>query len=153
MASPDCSWDRSCWRSYGSLWSRGSKTRKPNRLASPARRLTTQKQAPDIRIGQQLARFASQRELAGDQHVADIGELQSFLRVLLDHHDGLAFVVLKIAQNLEDGVNEARLEPDRRLIDEQHARIHHQSSANFEQPAFAARQHFGRMLPARGESR
>jgi len=85
--------------------------------ASPVRQLTTQKQTPDIRIDQQLAGLARQRKLAGDQHVADIGELQAFLRVLLDHHDSLAFVVLKIVQNVEDGVDKARLKSDRRLVD------------------------------------
>jgi len=78
--------------------------------------LTTQKQTPDIRIGQQLAGLASQGELARDQHVADIGELQAFLCVLLDHHDGLVFIVLKVAQDAKNSIDESRLEPNRRFV-------------------------------------
>ena len=42
-----------------------------------------------------------QGEAAGDEDVADIGELQALLGILLDHHDGLAVAVLKVRQDLE----------------------------------------------------
>ena len=65
----------------------------------------------------------------------------------------LPLVVLEVAQYLEYRVDEARLESDRGLVDQQHLRVHDQRAGDFEQAALTARQHLGRVLSARGEPR
>src|ERR1051326_631020 len=84
----------------------------------PGARLTAQEQLADLRVGEELAAGAGEGKLAGDQDVAEIGELQPLFRVLLHHDDGLALVALQIAQDLEHHVDEARLEADRGLVDQ-----------------------------------
>src|SRR3546814_1292910 len=54
---------------------------------------------------------------AGHQDIADVGEFQPFLGVLLDHDDGLAFALLQVGQDLEDHVDEAWLQADGGLVD------------------------------------
>ena len=52
--------------------------------------LSAEKEASDVGVLQELVSGAGDGQLAGDQHVPDIGEFQAFLGVLLDHDDGLA---------------------------------------------------------------
>ena len=56
--------------------------------------------------------------------------------------------VLEVVEDLEDHVDEAGLEADRRLVDEQNFRFHDQRSGNLQEPALAARKHAGILVPA-----
>src|SRR5690606_28060501 len=85
-------------------------------------RSSAEKQASDIRIVEQVAPFPGERQLAGNQHIADIRELEALAGVLFDHDDGLAVGFLQVAQYVEHHVDIARLETDRRLVDQQQFR-------------------------------
>src|SRR6185437_7884742 len=63
-----------------------------------------------------------ERHASGDEHVAEVGELDPLPRVLLDHDDRPAVTPLQVAEDVEHHVDVARLETDRRLVDQQHRR-------------------------------
>ncbi len=86
------------------------------------------------------------------QDVAEVGELQALLGVLLDHDDGLALAVLEVVEDLEDHVDVARLQADGGLVDQQDLRPHHQGAADLQHPALAARQHPRGLAAALGQA-
>ena len=59
----------------------------------------------NFRIGKQLVARSRECEVSGNEDIADVGELQALLGVLLDHDDGLAFVVLEFAEDPENYVD------------------------------------------------
>ena len=67
------------------------------------------------------------------QDIADVGEFQSFLGVLLNDDDGLVLLVLKLGEDFEHHVDEARLKTDGRLIYQQHLRVHYKRAADLKQ--------------------
>ena len=75
-------------------------------------RSTAEEQAADRRILEQFGAGADHRDLAGDDDATDVGELESRLRVLLDHHDRQALAVAQVAQHVEYAVDEGGLETD-----------------------------------------
>src|SRR6266404_7188505 len=74
--------------------------------------LAAEKQATDLGIVEQMVCPAGEREAAGHQHIADVGEGEALLCVLLHQDDGLALAPLQIVEDLEDHVDVARLQPD-----------------------------------------
>ena len=59
-----------------------------------AKSLPTQEELPHLRVCQQVVAFACNRDFAGNEDIADIGEFQTFLGGLLDHDDGLTVTPL-----------------------------------------------------------
>ena len=96
----------------------------------------------------QLGTRADHRHCAGDEHVPDVREFESLLRVLLDHDDRLALVVAKLGKDFEDHVDVARLEPDGRLVHEQDARVHHQGARDLQKSPLSAGKDARRLVPA-----
>jgi hypothetical protein len=75
---------------------------------------------------------------AGGEHIAQIGELQPLACILLDEDERLAAFVAERTQRVEDHVDGARLETDRRLVDQERVRIHDQGAGDLEQAPLAA---------------
>lgn len=90
---------------------------------TPAHACRPGKDGPPRGPGEGVASLGH-RDLARDEDIPDVRELQTFLRVLLDHHDGLAVCLLEVAEDLENHVDEAGREAEGRLIDQQDTRLH-----------------------------
>ncbi len=100
--------------------------------------LTAEEEAADLGVLEQVVAFPSHGDLARDQDVADIREIESHLGVLLDHQDGLSLSMLEVVEDLEDHADIAGLEADRGLVYKQDLGLHDQGSGDFEQPPLAA---------------
>src|SRR5262245_2801742 len=123
--------------------------RKISSAASAGRLSPSEKETADIGIGEQVATLASNRELTGHEDVANVRELETFFGILFDHNDGLALVVLQIAQNSKDHLDKPWLETDRWLVNQQDRWVHDQRTTDLEQAALSAGQHLGGVCATR----
>ena len=65
-------------------------------------RLSAQEEFSNLWIGQQIITFSGNGQFPGNQNISDVGKLQTFFGVLLDHDDGFAFVVLEVMEDFEE---------------------------------------------------
>src|SRR3954471_149446 len=93
-----------------------------------------EEEASTLGIREQLPPRRRPCHVSCHKDVPHVGELETLLRVLLDHDDRLPLLTLQTRKDLEHHFDVARLEPDGRLFDEQYLRIHHQSTRDLEEP-------------------
>ena len=102
-----------------------------------------------------FARSASarvgERDLAGLEDVAVVGDLERHRRVLLDQEDGRPLLV-DVDDHLEDALDEHRREPHRRLVEKQQARPGEQGAADCAHLLLAARERPRLLRAALGEA-
>src|SRR5262249_25433776 len=91
-------------------------------------------------VAQQLGASAGERDLAVDHHVAAMGELEGMVGVLLDQEDGHLLLLVDVADDLEDLLDDQRREAERRLVEQQQPRPAHQRPRDRQHLLLAARQ-------------
>src|SRR5262250_1516941 len=69
---------------------------------------------PDLGIAQQLGAGPRQRDLAVDHDVAAMGELQGVIGVLLDQEHRHLLLLIDVADDLEDLLDDERRQAERR---------------------------------------
>src|SRR5882757_1181124 len=72
-----------------------------------------------LRIAQQLGAGPGQRDLAVDHDVAAMGELERVVGVLLDQEYRDLLLLVDVADDLEDLLDDERRQPERRLVEQQ----------------------------------
>src|SRR5262245_62241458 len=82
-----------------------------------------------------------------------MGELERVIGVLLDEEDGNALLLVEIANDREDLLDDEGRETERRLVEEQEARAAHQRAGDGQHLLLAARQGAAALIEPFLESR
>ena len=93
-----------------------------------------------------------ERDRAGLEHVASVGDVEGHQRVLLDEQDRRALLV-DLDDDLEDLLDEDRGQPHRRLVEQQERRMRHQRTADRAHLLLAARHRPGLLRLPLGQAR
>ncbi len=108
----------------------------PRRLG---RDRAAQVQRADLRMLEHLAPGAREPHHPVLQHDAVRAQLQARARILLDQQDRLALLVHRL-DHLEHDLADLRVEPHRRLVEDDQLRVEHQAARELDQPLLAAGQ-------------
>src|SRR6516165_4850040 len=92
--------------------------------------------------------FALEHDPADLHDVSAVGELERRAGVLLHQQHRDAGGLVDLADGLEDGLHEERGEAERRLVEEQHARLRHERAADGEHLLLAAGERAGELVAA-----
>src|ERR1700736_6249143 len=94
----------------------------------------------DVAVCEELAPGAGERDLAGLQDIAAMGEPQGVMRVLLDQEHRYLLLLVDLADHLEDLLDDERRQPQRGLVEQQQARPAHQRAADRQHLLLAPRE-------------
>src|SRR5215469_4774459 len=111
---------------------------------------STEKDALHIGIAGQLRRGPGQAVAAVDENIPSMSEPERLARVLLHHGDGHPLRV-DGGDGLEELPGGARGEAGRRLVEEQHGRLHHEGHGHGQHLALAAGERARGLSPLLGE--
>jgi len=100
----------------------------------------------------QLRRRAFEGDLADLEHDGAVGDRERHRRVLLDEHDRDPLAV-DLGDHLAQLLDDAWRQPERGLVEQQHARVRHQCAADREHLLLAARQQSGALGVALAQDR
>src|SRR6266511_2361682 len=106
----------------------------------------------DLVVLLQLLRVVRERDRAGLEHVASVGDVEGHQGVLLDEEDRRPLRV-DLADDLEDPLDEDRREPHRRLVQQEELRVGHQRAADRHHLLLAARERPGALGLPLGQAR
>src|SRR5262249_25424402 len=67
--------------------------------------LAAEEKPPDLGVAGEFRGRPGERHLAGDEDIAEIGEGEALMGILLDHHNRGAAGALEIDKHLEDAVD------------------------------------------------
>src|SRR5665811_2378652 len=115
--------------------------------------LAAEKEPAHLGIVEQRCARAGLRHPPRHHHIADVCKVEPFARVLLHQDERLAALVPQHFQHLKHHVDGPGLEPDGRLVDQQHVRFHDQRARYFDKPPLTARQHPRLFRPPRLQGR
>src|SRR5215472_6205387 len=152
----------------GGAWARTGSARDAARAAAPLRTArremrdgvlimydlrwssSAEKDALHVGIAGQLRRGSDQAVAAVHENISPVGETERLARVLLHHGYGHA-VRVNGRDRLEELGGGARGETSRRLVEEEHGRLHHEGHGHGEDLALAAGERARRLPPLLGE--
>ncbi|EGE57986.1 hypothetical protein RHECNPAF_3500035 [Rhizobium etli CNPAF512] len=93
----------------------------------------------DLGIGEQFLAGAAHRHLAVHHHVGAMRQPECREGILLDQEHGEAFLLIELADRLENALDDQRREAKRRFVEQQELRTRHQGAADRQHLLFAAR--------------
>src|SRR5690606_14341780 len=111
----------------------------PKALALP-RQAHAEVECLDVLVLAHLGAGAFEHDAPVLEHVAVVGDGQRHLGVLLDDEEGQPLLVAQALDQREDLGDDERREPERRLVEQDEARLRHQRAADHQHLLLAARQ-------------
>src|SRR5688572_27242313 len=115
-------------------------------------RLSSEVVLPYVGILEQLAARAFEAVASELEHEASMRHGQRLLRVLLDHQDRRAFAV-DLRDRIEDDLDHARIEAERRFVDQEQLGAEQERDRHLEDLLLAAGQRARLAAAAAGEHR
>src|SRR5689334_16244327 len=112
-----------------------------------AESLSAQECALHVRIGEQLVARAGEDDLALLEDVAAVGDAQRLMQILLHQQHADAAFVDRLDQ-LEHFLRDERHQAERRLVEDDQARLGHQAAGNGEHLLLAATHRAGELATA-----
>src|SRR5215471_15271825 len=106
-----------------------------------------------LRPGQKLAPGSAERDAAVDHDIAAMRELQGVKGVLLHQEYGELFLAIERLDRIEDLSRDQRRQAERRLIEQQKARVPHQRACDRQHLLLAARERAAALVDAFLEAR
>src|SRR5262252_5065648 len=101
--------------------------------------------APHGLVLRELRAGAGHRDLADLQHVGAVRHPERGLGVLLDQQDGHALLLVDLADDLEDRSQHGGREAQRRLVEEEEPRPHHERPGDRQHLLLATAEQRGRL--------